>query len=66
MAKLIAEQVVTDEEHWTRVVSDVRKVEEGWRVFVCQRSYNPHDPSVNVTLDGRGQVLDYDKFRSLK
>jgi hypothetical protein len=61
-----AERVVKEREHWTRVVSEARRVEEGWKVFVARRPYKPSDPTVNVVLDERGQVLGYDKFRSLE
>jgi hypothetical protein len=57
---------VREKEHWRRVVSDARRVERGWKVFVCRRPYKHSDPMVNVTLDEQGQVLDYDKFRSLE
>ena len=63
-AKSIAERVVREREHWRRVVADARGAEQGWKVFVARRPYNPHDAMVNVLLDQRGQVLEYDKFRS--
>jgi hypothetical protein len=65
-AASIAERVVTEREHWRRVVSDARRVEQGWKVFVARRPYKRSDPSVNVVLDERGQILDYDKFRTLE
>jgi len=63
-AKLTAEQVVWQMEDWRRVDSDAREVDRGWKVFVVRRPYSAHDPMVNVTLDQRGQVLEYDKFRN--
>jgi hypothetical protein len=63
-AQSIAERVVREREHWRKVVSEARSVERGWKVFVARRPYSPHDPMVNVTLDARGQVLEYDKFRN--
>ena len=65
-AKSIAECEVKEREHWERVVSDARRVEQGWKVLVERRPYKPSDWTVNVTLDDRGQVLDYDKFQNLK
>ena len=63
-AQSIAERLVRKREHWRKVVSEARSVERGWKVFVARRPYSPHDPMVNVTLNARGQVLDYDKFRN--
>ena len=65
-AASIAEGVVREREHWTRVVSEARRVEQGWKVFVARRPHKPSDPTVNVVLDERGQILDYDKFRTLE
>jgi hypothetical protein len=65
-AQSIAERAVREREHWRKVVSEARIVEQGWKVFVARRPYNPHDPMVNVTLDPRGRLLEYDKFRNYK
>jgi hypothetical protein len=65
-AASIAERVVRERESWRRVVSDARKVEQGWKVFVERRPFKPSDPIVKVVLDERGQVLDYHKFHILE
>jgi len=60
-ATAIATASVKAKEKWKRVGSDVKKLDNGWRVFVARVPSNFGTPFVIVTVDENGEVTGYQK-----